>query len=828
MNLAAAQDAPPLADARAWLLDDAQEQAAYTRLVTRADGTPRAVSQLVLSGLHCAACAGIIEAAVLLLDGVEAVDVSASASRAEVTWDPARTRPSRIVAAVQRAGYDAAPDLAAPARALRERAWRRSLWQLFVAGFCMMQVMMYAAPAYFAAPGDIEPSLLRLLQWASWVLSIPVLLFSATDLLRGAWRSLRAGRLGMDVPVALGIVVTFVASTGATFDPGGVFGSEVYFDSLTMFVFFLLAGRTLELRARHRIAEALEGTLNDLPDSVTRLQDDGSATIVARRQLRIGDRVRVAAGQCFPADGRLTEGLTQANEAMLTGESAPVPKQLGDAVCAGSFNLLAPVVVTVERLGVDTRLEAIAALVRGALTARPDAQRQADRWAGVFLAAVLVLAAGAAAAWSVIDPSRAVWVAVAVLIVTCPCALSLATPAALLSAAGALARRGVLLKRLDALETLALVDWLFIDKTGTLTEDHLELADVRVQPAAQALGLERAALLRQAASLASHSAHPLSRAVVEAAGRADGQGDGQGGVRHDSQGALVAQRVQGVQGVQGTQGTQGTQEVRSDVRCAHPWRDVEERPGLGLQARAADGRRYRLGSLAWVRDDAAGPAPPEAGTAVELWFGPAGSAWVRFDMAETLRQDAAAALRRLQQAGVHVALLSGDRRERAQAMGSRLGLSDARGGATPESKLQAVALAQADGHRVAMVGDGLNDAPVLAQADVSFAFAHGAALAQGHADVVLLGSRLAAVADARELAKRTLRVIRQNLAWAALYNATCIPLALLGWMPPWAAGLGMAGSSLLVVLNALRLARASTLAAVPVPAPARAPTPSAA
>ena len=477
-------------------------------------------------------------------------------------------------------------------------------------------------------------------------------------------------------------------------------------------------------------------------------------------------RVYAAAGQRFPADGRLTEGLTQANEAMLTGESHPVPKRPGDAVSAGSFNLMAPVFMAVERLGADTRYESIAALVRSALTERPEAVRLADRWAGVFLAAVLLLAAAAAAVWSVLDPGRAVWVAVSVLIVTCPCALSLATPSALLSAAGALARQGVLLQRLTALETLAGVDWLFVDKTGTLTEDRLTVASVCVQPAAHALGLDEARLLNQAASLAGYSTHPLAGAVVAAAGT-------------------------------------GTERVERD------WRHVEERPGQGLQAQAPDDRWYRLGSQAWVQGSGAEPAQNAASAAAapESWFGLLGEPWVRFDMAETLRPDAAAALRRLQRAGVHVALLSGDRFERVQAMAEQLGLSDARGGATPELKLHAVAAAQAAGHRVAMVGDGLNDAPVLARADVSFAFAHGAALAQGHADVVVLGSQLAAVADARDLAQRTVRVIRQNLAWAAAYNGTCIPLALLGWLPPWAAGLGMAGSSLLVVLNALRLAR---------------------
>ena len=759
MSLAATQPALPPGPDRLALLDEPQEQADFTRRVSMPGGGTHAVSQFALSGLHCAACAGLIEAALMRVDGVVAAHVTASSALAEDTWDPARTLASALVAAVRRAGYDAAPDLAAPARALRERAWKRSLWQLFVAGLCMMQVMMVAAPAYLAEPGDIRPDLLRLLQWAGWLLSIPVLLFSAADLLRAAWRNLAAGRLGMDVPVALGIVVTFVASTGATFDPGGRFGTEVYFDSLTMFVFFLLAGRALELRARHRIAAALEGAISTLPDSAARIEADGSVRTVTRRQLRVGDRVQVSAGQCFPADGRLLSGVTQADEALLSGESSPVPKRIGDPVSAGSFNLLAPVVMAVEQLGADTRHEAIAALVRGALVARPEAVRLADRWAGAFLAAVLVLAAGAAAVWSVIDPSRAVWVAVSVLIVTCPCALSLATPSALLSAAGALARQGVLVQRLGALESLARVDWLFVDKTGTLTEDRLHLQATRVQPAAVALGLDATRLLNQAASLASYSTHPLARALGVAADTGATQRD---------------------------------------------WRDVDERPGAGLQAQAPDGRVYRLGSLAWV---SGGDAPEMPAAAAELWFGLRRQAWVRFELAETLRPDAAAAIRRLQRAGVHVALLSGDHPDRVEAMAARLGVADARGGATPESKLRAVADAQADGHRVAMVGDGLNDAPVLARADVSFAFAHGAALSQGHADAVLLGGRLGAIADARDLARRTLRVIRQNLAWAAAYNATCIPLALLGWLPPWAAGLGMAGSSLVVVLNALRLAR---------------------
>ena len=756
----AAFAAPSTGGEPAHVLDDPEELARFTRWEQHGDER-QAVSQLRLSGLHCAACAGIIEATLLRVDGVIAARVGAAAERAEVRWDERRTRASRLVAAIERAGYGAVPDVAAPARALREREQRRALWRLFVAGFCMMQVMMYATPAYVAAPGDIAPDLLRLLQWASWLLSLPVVLFAAGGFFAGAWRGLRARRIGMDLPVAIGIAVTFVASSAATFDPGGAFGSEVYFDSLTMFVFFLLGGRWLELRARHRVAAALEDGVARLPDSVLRLDAQGRLESVGLRRLRAGDRVRVLRGQAFPADGVLLEGRTEADEALLSGESLPVPKQPGDALVAGSLNLHAPALMRVDRLGADTRYEAIVALMRGAFTERPALLRAADRIAGPFLWGVLLLAAAAAAGWSVLDPSRALWVAVSVLIVTCPCALSLAAPSALLAAAGALARRGVLLRRIEALETLAHIDWLFVDKTGTLTEDRFTLRTAQLQPAALRAGCSVEQVAARAAALAAFSTHPLSRALVAAAS--------------------------------------------TDACTAEAWSDVEETPGQGLQARGADGRTVRLGAAAWVGGSAC-DAPSDPG-ASEIWFGPAGEPWARFELVESLRPGTEQAIEQLRRSGVHVALLSGDRPERVAALAARIGLADARGGATPEAKHAAVAAVQGAGHRVAMVGDGLNDAPVLARADVSFAFAHGAAVAQAEADAVVLGSRLGDVAFARELALRSLRVVRQNFAWAVLYNAACIPLAVAGWLPPWAAGLGMAGSSLLVVGNALRLAR---------------------
>ncbi len=736
-------------------VDDTLDVGGFTRFERTREGGALAESSLQLSGMHCAACAGIIEQALRSVEGVREARVSSAARRASVRWDPARTRASALIAAIRQAGYDAVPDTAAGARALRRQEGRRALWRVFVAGFCAMQVMMLATPAYVAGPGELAPDLRHLLNWGAWLLTLPVMWFSAGPFFGGAWRSLRQRRIGMDVPVALGIGVAFIASSGAAFDPGGVFGSEVYFDSLTMFISFLLLGRYAELKGRHRAAEALENALGQLPATAMRLRDDGSTEMVPVRALTVGDRVRVPLGQAFPADGLLIDGPTEADESLLSGESRPVRKLPGDLVVAGSVNLGAPVTLRLERVGADTRYESIVALMRDAMTQRPALARVADRVAGPFLWAVLLLAAGAGLAWQWIDPQRAIWVSVSVLIVTCPCALSLAAPSALIAAAGALAKRGLLLRRLDAIEALSHAQHLFIDKTGTLTEGQ------PLWRSLQALGPATgdAALLHKAASLARWSHHPLSRALCAAV------------------------------------------PAESEVEV---WQAVHEEAGCGVRALDADGIEWRLGSAAWLGVEKSGATED---TGLEAWFGPCGKPVARLVFDESLRPDAVTALRALRGQGLQLTLLSGDAPARVERLARRVGIFNVVSAASPEDKLAAVRGAQARGEVVAMVGDGVNDAPVLAQADVSFAMGQGALVARTHADAVIVSDRLGDIAAARTMARRCLRVVRQNLAWAALYNAACVPLALAGLLPPWAAGLGMALSSLLVVGNSLRLSR---------------------
>lgn len=732
---------------------------------------------LGLSGMYCAACAITIEQALLGVPGVDEVHVQSASQRSRILLDPARVKLSDLVQAVQNVGYRAWPDASARAGNERLRERRRLLWRLSVAGFCMMQVMMITLPQYVAGPHDIPPDIWRLMNWACWVLSVPVMLFSCGPFFTGAWRAARQKRVSMDTPVAIGMAATFWVSSAVTFGDTARFGDTTYFDSLTMFVTFLLAGRWLESRAREKVTQSLESLCVRLPEAVDRavsseVQTDWSSAAyesVPLSALCHGDHVRVAVGQAIPADGQVVWGQSEVDESLLTGESRAVPKQVGQMVVAGSVNQGAPIWMRIERLGPDTRYQQIVALVQQALTEKPGLARAADRFAGPFLWGVLALSALGGLAWQWIDPSKSIWVAISVLVVTCPCALSLAAPSALLAAAGTMGKRGLLVRRLDAIEALAKVKQAYFDKTGTLTEGHLTLVRVLSSQGETDWRDDGHVLAR---SLASYSQHPLSKSLCAAA------------------------------------------PVTGIATPPNALTEVIEIAGKGVQAKDAEGQIWRLGVADWVlgQQTAVILAWPGAEN-VRVWLAPQSLISygdIRgFEFDEVFRPDAARTIAQLNAQHWRCLLLSGDVQSRVDTAVSHLGganlIQIAGAHASPEGKLQIVSEAQRAGTLVAVVGDGINDAPVLAKADVSIVLDAGAALAQSQADLIILGGRLSALPLAVDISRRALRVVNQNLVWAAIYNLICIPLALAGLLPAWLAGLGMAASSLAVVLNALRL-----------------------
>ena len=739
------------------LLDDRQEWLRFSqqhKSKQANDSVDCWDSHVVIQGMHCAACAFTVEDALMSVPGVQSVEVNAATHRAKVVWSEAQVKPSAWIAAINKVGYGALPAADSSLRQARHEEGRRALWRWLVAGFCMMQVMMYAYPAYVAQEGDITPDMVFLLRWASWVLSLPVVLFSCGPFFSNAWRDIRARRVSMDLPVALGMAITFLLSTVATFEPDGMFGAEVYYDSLTMFVFFLLTGRWLELRARDRTAGALEALMNRLPDSVERQLPSGEFERVAVRRVMVGDVIRVSPSESFPADGVILQGQTLADEALLTGESRPQSRGVGDTVVAGSHNLSGIVTVRVVQVGEGTQFSQIVSLMENASLQKPRLAQLADRIAKPFLIGVLVLAALSAVYWWPTNPGHALMVAVAVLVVTCPCALSLATPAAMLAAAGNLARHGVMVRNLQALESLAEIDTLIFDKTGTLTQDGQRITQVMT-----AEGVTPDAALNLAASLAKHSLHPLSRALVKAQ-------------------EATGQSMAAVQ-------------------------DVNEMIGLGLEGRF-DGL-VRLGSAKFCSPKTKGI--PEKASVCQVHLCTENEWLASWQLSEDVRTDAVQTVQALRQLNVNVWLLSGDRPESAQQVAQEVGITHAFGACTPQDKLSRMQAAQSQGARVAMVGDGLNDGPVLAGAHVSMAFGNAVPLAQSKSDLVLMGGSLLVVAQSIKLARHTLRVVKQNLVWAAAYNALCVPLAVVGLLPAWLAGLGMALSSLWVVLNSLRLTK---------------------
>ena len=703
---------------------------------------------LILENIVCAACIWLNERHIASLPGVLSVEINYATRRARVRWDNSRIQLSAILKAVSDIGYIAHPFDPGRSDDIYKRERNTAIKRLAIAGLGMMQVMMYALPTYTAT--DMSDEIRRLMSWASLVLTIPVVLYSAWPFFIGAWRDIRRRALGMDVPVALGVGTAFVASIYSTFSGHG----EVYYDSVTMFVFLLLTGRFLEMNARRRAGAAVEELVKLIPAATTRLPHwparDEEQVPVAR--LAVGEHVLVRPGETLPADGVVVDGDSAVSEAMLTGESLPVSKAAGARVVGGSLNQASPLVVRVERLGADTRLASIVRLLDRAQSEKPRIGQIADRAAAWFVGLLLVITVLVGATWYAIDPAKTLWIVVSVLVVTCPCALGLATPAALTTATGRLTRLGLLTTRGHALETLARATDLVFDKTGTLTLGRLSVRQVVTLD-----GRSEADASACAAALEAGSEHPIARALRE----------------------HPAASLQ-----------------------AH---DIRNTPGRGVEGRIAD-RVYRLGTPRFATGDAPPPAAPDADDGASwILLAESGRPVAWFALADTPRPDAGAALAALRALGLRLHLLSGDAETAVAATARQFDIADWHAGALPEDKLAYVKRLQSEGRIVAMVGDGINDAPVLAGAQVSIAMGEGADVAQAAADMVMLGSRLATLSEGVALARKTQTIIRENLGWALAYNLVAIPAAALGHVTPWLAGIGMSASSLLVVLNALRL-----------------------
>ena len=707
---------------------------------------------LVISGISCAACAWLIEHRLSQLKHVISVNLNLTTHRLMVRWLDDEIKLSQIFEEIHQLGYQAHPFSATQAEQQRIQESKTAFRRLVVAGFATMQVMMLAVPLYIGELRGILAQYEVFIRAASMLFATVVVLYSARPFFVAALRDIRTRHLTMDVPVSIAILLAYFASVWSTVNRG----PEIYFDSVCMFTFFLLTGRFFEMRARHRMTRAGNNLLDLMPSVAIKSTPEGDL-VIPSSDIQVGDLLIIKPGQQIPADGIVESGTSAVDEAALTGEYLPIDKSAGDALIGGTHNVESQLLMRVTATGADAELNTIMRLMDRAQQEKPAIAIFADKVASRFVASVLIIASGIAIIWWFIDPSQAFWITLAVLVVTCPCALSLATPTALTAATASLREQGFLISKGHVLEGLTQVDRIIFDKTGTLTRGELSLEESI--PAAADISLTSAQALKIAATLEQYSNHPIARAF-------------------SSLSYFTTDNIEQVS----AQGVKGTL--------------------IGIEGH--DDMTYRIG-----RADFAFPqqtlSPPINDDRQWLLLANDQQPLYWFALSDSLRQGASSTIEQLKDWGIKVSILTGDPSAQVEAVATALNIDDVHKGLSPAQKLEIASVWQQQGERLMMVGDGINDVPTLARADIAIAIGQASDLTKTNADAVITNNSLTTLLHAISKGRKSSRIIRQNIYWALLYNILALPLAATGFIPPWAAAIGMSVSSLIVVGNALRL-----------------------
>ncbi len=718
---------------------------------------------LILEGITCAACVWLNEKHLNALPGVISTNINYSNHRARVRWDNSKIQLSEILESISRIGYLAHPYDPEQHQRILEKERKQQIKRLGLSGLLGMQIMIFAVAMYTGEWWGIDETFKQSFRWISLALTIPVLLYASSVFFKSAYRDLSNKRVGMDVPVSLGIAIAFGASLIHTLKGSG----EVYFDSVAMFTFFLLSARFFELGSRKQTSEATEALLNLKPAIATRLINYAtikSSTIeqqesVAVTELTIGDYLLVRPGETVAADGTIINGTSSINESLITGESLPITKHIGDPVIGGSGNTENALIIQVTKLEEDSVLSSIQRLIDEAQHTKPAIAKLADKIASWFVSVLLTIAAIVAYYWYNVDATQWLEITIATLVVSCPCALSLATPAAITAASGQLAKIGLLPKRAHALETLAHATDFVFDKTGTLTEGRIKLEKIILTSEQDDINNE-AAVLTIAASLEAHSEHPIAKALLQA--------------------------------------------------CKEPLLNItslSNKLGEGIQG-TIENTEWFIGNKRFIeKQGACDINDKDASHSSKIYLATKQHCVAVFILSDKVRTEACSLIEQLHQQHKKTHLLSGDRLDSAREVSKQLGIQHYLAELKPADKLETVNTLQQQGAVVVMTGDGVNDAPVLAGADLSIAMGKGTQLAAATADMILISNNIEHIYHGYLIATKTLRIIRQNISWALLYNVVAIPAAAMGYVEPWLAAIGMSISSLVVVLNALRLNR---------------------